>query len=114
MPAVIVIEDTDDEDEDEGEDPEGTSASFIRPRIVSDVHCLATVEPPRRPKIVAVQPRRSPRLAGLPPEMEGLGMRSCPLSSLCATTAHPTFVCIGERNAARRVRRTKADFLEVA
>ncbi|KAJ9123657.1 hypothetical protein QFC24_003428 [Naganishia onofrii] len=49
-PPVIVIDDSDDEEDKQ-----------------------ATVEPPRRPKTVKIQPRRSPRLAGLPPEMEGLG-----------------------------------------
>ncbi|KAJ9100732.1 hypothetical protein QFC19_005471 [Naganishia cerealis] len=69
VPEVIVIVDSDEEEDNQ-----------------------ATVEPPRRPKTVKIQPRRSPRLAGLPPEMEGLA----------------------ERNAARRIRRTKADALEVA
>ncbi|GHJ85933.1 hypothetical protein NliqN6_2335 [Naganishia liquefaciens] len=67
-PPVIVIEDSDEEDQD----------------------FQATVEPPRRPKTIAVQPRRSPRLAGLPPEMAGLD----------------------EPIAVRRVRRTKTDNLE--
>jgi hypothetical protein len=114
VPEVIVIEDTDEEDEDEDEDPEGTpTIEKSRGRASADFLVTATVEPPRRPKIVAVQPRRSPRLAGLPPEMEGLGMHSCALF-VPSCLADNTSGSVGERNAARRIRRTKADFLEVA
>lgn len=115
VPAVIAIEDTDEEDQDEEEDPRGMSSSgFHTISFLLLPRSVATVEPPRRPKIVAVQPRRSPRLAGLPPEMEGLGAQFSSFPSHRSVMAYPSFAFQGERNAARRVRRTKADSLEVA
>lgn len=102
-PPIIVIEDSDEEDED----LQGMSKARRYDVIPSDT-LAATVEPPRRAKTVAMQPRRSPRLAGLPPEMAGLG------TLLYGNRVSPklTLSFLDEPIAMRRVRRTKTDTLE--